>query len=275
MTENQNVSFHLYDEQPKRFIYEMRSEKEIAISTHDMQVYYGDKLALDDADLSFERFKITSLIGASGSGKSTFLRSLNRMNDDVATVKGQIMYRGLDINSKDIDVYEMRRHIGMVFQRPNPFAKSIRENITFALKQHGITDKAYLDEMVEHSLRQAALWDEVKDSLDASALSLSGGQAQRLVIARAIAMKPDILLLDEPASALDPISSAKIEDTLLELKKHYTIIIVTHNMQQAARISDYTAFFHMGRVLEYNETRKIFTRPKVQLTIDYVNGNFG
>ncbi|MCW0952557.1 phosphate ABC transporter ATP-binding protein PstB [Weissella ceti] len=253
----------------------MGENQEVALTTNGLKVFYGTKLALQDADLQFERFKITSLIGGSGSGKSTFLRSLNRMNDGVANVEGEIMYRGLDINSKDVDVYEMRRHIGMVFQRPNPFAKSIRENITFALKQHGIRDKEYLDEIVESSLKQAALWDEVKDDLDKSALALSGGQAQRLVIARAIAMKPDILLLDEPASALDPISSAKIEDTLLELKDKYTIVIVTHNMQQAARISDYTAFFHLGKVVEYDETRKIFTRPKVQLTIDYVNGNFG
>ncbi|WP_420825612.1 phosphate ABC transporter ATP-binding protein PstB [Weissella uvarum] len=253
----------------------MGANQEVALSTENLKVSYGNKVALTDADLQFERFKITSLIGASGSGKSTFLRSLNRMNDDVATVDGQIMYRGLDINSKDIDVYEMRKHIGMVFQRPNPFAKSIRENITFALKQHGLRDKAILEERVETSLKQAALWDEVKDDLDKSALALSGGQAQRLVIARAIAMQPDILLLDEPASALDPISSSKVEDTLLDLKDKYTIIIVTHNMQQAARISDYTAFFHLGKVVEYDETRKIFTRPKVQLTIDYVNGNFG
>ncbi|WP_157050272.1 phosphate ABC transporter ATP-binding protein PstB [Weissella minor] len=269
------AALNLDAEQPTSNIYKMGDDQEIALSTNDLKVYYGDHLALQDADLQFERFKITSLIGASGSGKSTFLRSLNRMNDGVANVEGNIMYRGLDINTKDIDVYEMRKHIGMVFQRPNPFAKSIYENITFALKQHGIRDKKVLDERVETSLKQAALWDEVKGDLDKSALALSGGQAQRLVIARAIAMQPDILLLDEPASALDPISSAKVEDTLLELKDKYTIIIVTHNMQQAARISDYTAFFHLGKVVEYDETRKIFTRPKVQLTIDYVNGNFG
>ena len=269
-------SLNLTNEQPDRHIYHMDENKhEIALSTKNLEVYYGDHLALQGADLSFERFKITSLIGASGSGKSTFLRSLNRMNDDVATVKGNIMYRGLDINSQDIDVYEMRKHIGMVFQRPNPFAKSISDNITFALKQHGVHDKAKLAEIVETSLKQAALWDEVKDDLKKSALSLSGGQQQRLAIARAIAMQPDILLLDEPASALDPISSAKIEDTLMELKKRFTIIIVTHNMQQASRVSDYTAFFHTGQVLEYDLTRKIFTRPKVQMTIDYVNGNFG
>ncbi|MGX4592865.1 phosphate ABC transporter ATP-binding protein PstB [Leuconostoc sp. JNUCC 76] len=261
---------------PERFLYNMDPEKhEIALSTHDLQVFYGDNLALSEGDLQFERYKITSLVGASGSGKSTFLRSLNRMNDGVATVNGKIMYRGVDINTKKIDVYEMRRHIGMVFQRPNPFAKSIYDNITFALTSRGNYTKAQLDEVVETSLKQAALWDQVKDELDKSALALSGGQAQRLVIARALALKPDILLLDEPSSALDPISSAQVEDTLLKLKDQYTIIIVTHNMQQAARISDYTAFFHMGKIIEYDLTRKIFTRPKVALTNDYISGNFG
>ncbi|WEV54133.1 phosphate ABC transporter ATP-binding protein PstB [Leuconostocaceae bacterium ESL0723] len=270
------VSEFIPEQAPERHIIEMNPKKhEIALSTHNLQVYYGKKLALSEGDLAFERFKITSLIGASGSGKSTFLRSLNRMNDGVATVNGQIMYRGLDINSKDIDVFEMRRHIGMVFQKPNPFAKSIYDNITFALTQRGHYSKDQLDEIVETSLKQAALWDQVKDELHKSALALSGGQAQRLVIARALALKPDILLLDEPSSALDPISSARFEDTLLELKEHYTIIIVTHNMQQAARISDYTAFFHLGKAIEYDLTRKIFTRPKVALTNDYISGNFG
>lgn len=263
------------DNAPLRNIYRFGEDAEIALSTHGLRVSYGDNEALSEGDLEFERYKITSLIGASGSGKSTFLRSLNRMNDNIATVKGQIMYRGIDINSKEVDVYEMRRHIGMVFQRPNPFAKSIRDNITFALKQRGMRDKAKLEEIVETSLKQAALWDQVKDDLGKSALALSGGQQQRLVIARAIAMKPDILLLDEPASALDPISTSQIEDTLLELKEKYTIVIVTHNMQQAARISDYTAFFHLGKAIEYDETRKIFTRPKVKLTNDYISGNFG
>lgn len=270
------VSEFISDSRPERFVYKMDSDRhEIALSTEDLQVRYGDKLALSEGDLAFERYKITSLIGASGSGKSTFLRSLNRMNDDVANVTGKIMYRGLDINSKDIDVYEMRRHIGMVFQRPNPFAKSIYDNITFPLTRRGKYTKEQLDEIVETTLKQAALWDQVKDELNKSALALSGGQAQRLVIARALALKPDILLLDEPSSALDPISSAKFEDTLLELKDQYTIIIVTHNMQQAARISDYTAFFHQGKVIEYDLTRKIFTRPKVKLTDDYISGNFG
>lgn len=275
-TDLKPASEFIRENAPERFIYKMDTEKhEIALSTHDLQVFYGDNLALSEGDLQFERYKITSLVGASGSGKSTFLRSLNRMNDGVATVNGNIMYRGLDINTKKIDVYEMRRHIGMVFQRPNPFAKSIYDNITFALTSRGNYTKQQLDEVVETSLKQAALWDQVKDELNKSALALSGGQAQRLVIARALALKPDILLLDEPSSALDPISSAQVEDTLLKLKDQYTIIIVTHNMQQAARISDYTAFFNMGKVIEYDLTRKIFTRPKVALTNDYISGNFG
>ena len=258
------------------FIYQPNPDKhEIAISTEDMEVWYGDNQALKTTNLSFERFKITSLIGASGSGKSTFLRSLNRMNDDVATVKGSIWYRQLNLMDPKVDVYEIRRHIGMVFQRPNPFAKSIKDNITFALTQRGKYSKQELEEIVETSLKQAALWDDVKDDLNKSALALSGGQAQRLVIARALALKPDILLMDEPTSALDPKSVAQVEATLVDLKKNYTIIIVTHSMQQAARISDYSAFFHMGQVVEYDLTRKIFTRPKIQITNDYISGDFG
>ncbi|KGO32116.1 phosphate ABC transporter ATP-binding protein [Oenococcus alcoholitolerans] len=235
---------------------------EIALKTDNVSVYYGDNKALNDTSLSFVRYKITSLIGASGSGKSTFLRSLNRMNDGIADVKGKIMYRGLDLNSSQVDVYEVRRHIGMVFQRPNPFAKSIYNNVAFALTQRKHYKKAELDEIVESSLRQAALWDQVKDDLNKSALELSGGQAQRLVIARALALKPDILLMDEPTSALDPRSTMQVEETMLELKKKYTIIIVTHNMQQAARIGDYTAFFHLGNVVEYDLTRKILLDRK-------------
>ncbi|AUJ32480.1 MAG: phosphate ABC transporter ATP-binding protein PstB [Liquorilactobacillus nagelii] len=250
-------------------------EHEIAIETQELGVYYGKKQAIFNGNLQFERYRITSLIGASGSGKSTYLRSLNRMNDDIAQVKGKIIYRGLDVNSPKINVYEMRKHIGMVFQRPNPFSKSIRSNITFALKQNGIKDKQRLNQIVESSLKDAALWDEVKDDLDKSALALSGGQQQRLCIARTIAMKPDILLLDEPASALDPISTSKIEETLIELKKKYTIIIVTHNMQQASRISDYTAFFHLGHIIEYDKTKHLFTTPKIAATNDYISGNFG
>lgn len=256
-----------------RYITAISDEK--AITTKDLQVHYGANHAIFDANLEFPRFKITSLIGASGSGKSTFLRCLNRMNDKIAQVDGQILYRNVDINSNKINVYEVRKHIGMVFQRPNPFAKSIKENITFALKNSGITNKNELNERLETSLKSAALWDEVKDNLNKSALALSGGQQQRLCIARSIAMRPDILLLDEPASALDPISTSKIEETLKNLSKDYSIIIVTHNLQQASRISDYTAFFHLGHIIEYNKTVNVFTNPKMQATEDYVSGNFG
>lgn len=197
----------------------------VVLSTEDLHVYYGKSEALYEGDLKFAQNQITALIGPSGSGKSTFLRSLNRMNDRIATVTGKIMYRGVDVNQPDVDVYEMRRRIGMVFQRPNPFAKSIYDNIAFALRLRGVTAKKDLDEKVEQSLRQAALWDQVKDELTKSALALSGGQAQRLCIARAIALRPDILLLDEPASALDPVSTSQLEDTLLKLKEHYTIIM--------------------------------------------------
>ncbi|UQS85584.1 phosphate ABC transporter ATP-binding protein PstB [Apilactobacillus apisilvae] len=257
----------------ENFIAKFDNEK--AIAAKKINVFYGTHHSIFNADLEFPRFSITALIGSSGSGKSTFLRCLNRMNDTVAKVDGNIMYRDVDINTKGVNVYEVRKHIGMVFQRPNPFAKTIRDNITFALKKHGIKNKNELNQRVESSLKEAALWDEVKDKLDKSALSLSGGQAQRLCIARTIAMKPDILLLDEPASALDPISTSKVEETLKNLKDKYTVIIVTHNMQQASRVSDYTAFFHSGHVLEFDKTANIFTNPKIKATEDYISGNFG
>lgn len=258
-------------------IIKINDNKSVDLSTEDLHVWYGENEAIKGVSLEFEENKITSLIGPSGCGKSTYLRSLNRMNDEIesAKVTGKIMYKGIDVNASNVDVYEMRKNIGMVFQRPNPFSKSIYDNITFALKRHGIKDKNTLDEAVETSLKQAALWDQVKDQLNKSALALSGGQQQRLCIARAIALKPDILLLDEPASALDPISTSQVEETLLQLKEEYSIIIVTHNMQQASRISDYTAFFYVGNVIEYDETRKVFTRPKIQATEDYVSGHFG
>lgn len=246
------------------------------ISTNDLSVFYGGTVQkLFDASLQFKKNSITALIGGSGSGKSTFLRSLNRMNDKVAKVTGEIWYHDLDINKNNINVYELRKNIGMVFQKPNPFPKSIRENITYALKANGTTNKARLDQVVEESLRAAALWDEVKDTLDKSALALSGGQQQRLCIARALAIQPEILLLDEPASALDPVSTSKLEDTLKQLRSEYTMIMVTHNMQQASRISDYTAFFHLGHVLEYNTTEQIFTNPQGKITEDYIRGSFG
>ncbi|WP_159560010.1 phosphate ABC transporter ATP-binding protein PstB [Streptococcus halichoeri] len=252
-------------------------EESIALSTKDLHVYYGNKEAIKGIDMQFEKNKITALIGPSGCGKSTYLRSLNRMNDtiDIAKVTGEILYQGIDVNRKDMNVYEIRKHIGMVFQRPNPFAKSIYRNITFAHERAGIKDKQVLDEIVETSLKQAALWEQVKDDLHKSAFTLSGGQQQRLCIARAISVKPDILLMDEPASALDPIATMQLEETMFELKKDYTIIIVTHNMQQAARASDYTAFFYLGDVIEYDKTRNIFQNAKCQSTNDYVSGHFG
>jgi len=248
---------------------------ELAIETKNLEVIYGDNQAVFDSSLEFPRHKITAIIGASGSGKSTYLRSLNRMHDKSVTVNGQILYRSVDINQPKVNEYEVRKQIGMVFQRPNPFAKSIRNNITFALKKNGITDSRVLEERIETSLKEAALWDEVKDDLDKSALELSGGQQQRLCIARSLSLRPDILLMDEPASALDPISTEKVEATMRKLRKDYTIIIVTHNMQQASRVSDYTAFFHQGRVIEFNRTQDVFQTPHVKMTEDYISGNFG
>ncbi|MFV0555810.1 MAG: phosphate ABC transporter ATP-binding protein PstB [Lactovum sp.] len=252
-------------------------ENNNVLYTNNLHVFYGKKEAIKGIDLQFQENKITALIGPSGCGKSTYLRALNRMNDtiDTAKVTGEIMYEGVDINAKNVNVYEVRRRIGMVFQRPNPFAKSIYENIAFPHRQAGIRKKAILDEIVETSLKQAALWEQVKDDLQKSALSISGGQAQRLCIARTLSVKPDILLMDEPASALDPISTMQIEETMQELKKEFTIAIVTHNMQQASRVSDYTAFFYTGNVIEYDETSKVFTSPQCQTTEDYVSGRFG
>lgn len=250
--------------------------KDRALYTENLSVFYGGKIQkLFNANLQFKKNSITALIGGSGSGKSTFLRSLNRMNDKVARVDGRIMFHGLNVNQSTINVYELRKNIGMVFQRPNPFPKSIYENITYALKANGKTNKEELDKIVEESLRAAALWDEVKDKLGKSALALSGGQQQRLCIARALAVQPEILLLDEPASALDPVSTSKLEDTLKQLRSKYTMVMVTHNMQQASRISDYTALFHLGNVIEYNSTAEIFTNPQGKLTEEYIQGSFG
>lgn len=253
------------------------TDKEIALETKDLHVYYGQNEAIKGIDMQFEKNKITAFIGPSGCGKSTFLRSLNRMNDtiDIARVTGEIIYEGIDVNKPEINVYEMRKHIGMVFQRPNPFAKSIYKNITFAHERAGVKDKQTLDEIVEVSLRQVGMWDQVKDDLHKSALTLSGGQQQRLCIARAISVKPDILLMDEPASALDPIATMQLEETMAELKKDYTIIIVTHSMEQAARSSDYTAFFYLGDLIEYDLTKNIFQHAALQSTNDYVSGHFG
>ncbi|MGG1573626.1 phosphate ABC transporter ATP-binding protein PstB [Fictibacillus sp. NRS-1165] len=254
-----------------------KENKPVALNIEKLNIYYGDNHAVKDVSFSIEKNAVTALIGPSGCGKSTFLRSINRMNDLIpgARSTGGIIYEDVNLIGDDINVVALRKEIGMVFQKPNPFPKSIYNNITHALKFNGIRSKKKLDEIVEESLRKAALWDEVKDRLHESAFSLSGGQQQRLCIARTLAMKPNILLLDEPASALDPISNAKIEDLIMELKKDYTIIIVTHNMHQASRISDKTAFFLNGVLVEFDQTDKIFTNPSKKDTEDYITGRFG
>ncbi|MEO6182511.1 MAG: phosphate ABC transporter ATP-binding protein PstB [Verrucomicrobiota bacterium] len=247
------------------------------IETKNLSLFYGKSQALKNISFDISERVVTAFIGPSGCGKSTLLRCLNRMNDliDNVRIDGQIKIGGEDIYSKDVDVIELRKRVGMVFQRSNPFPKSIYENISYGLRLHGTKNKSELDGVVEKSLRQAALWDEVKDRLNSIALGLSGGQQQRLCIARAIAIRPEIILMDEPASALDPIATAKIEELILQLKKEFTIVIVTHNMQQAARISDFTAFFYIGELIEYDATAKIFTAPTKKQTEDYVTGRFG
>jgi phosphate transport system ATP-binding protein len=251
--------------------------KDIKIEVKDLSLYYGEKKALKEISLEIPRNKVTALIGPSGCGKSTFLRCINRMNDLIPDVKitGQMLVEGIDIYDKNVDVVNIRKKIGMVFQKSNPFPKSIYENIAYGPKINGIKDKTQLDEIVETSLKQAAIWEEVKDRLGDSALGLSGGQQQRLCIARTLAVSPDIILMDEPASALDPISTSKIEELVHELKEQYTIIIVTHNMQQAARTSDYTAFFYLGELIEIGKTNAIFTKPEQKQTEDYITGRFG
>lgn len=247
------------------------------MTVKDLCLWYGNTQALKNIDIEIEERSITALIGPSGCGKSTFLKSLNRMNDLIADVRitGKVYYRNRNIFDTDVDVNELRRSIGMVFQKPNPFPMSIYDNIAYGPKTHGIKNKAKLDDIVEYSLRSAAIWDEVKDRLKKSALGLSGGQQQRLCIARALAVEPDVLLMDEPTSALDPISTSKIEELAMELKNKYTIIIVTHNMQQAVRISDNTAFFLLGDLIEYGNTEKMFEQPKDKRTEDYITGRFG
>ncbi|HKL48180.1 MAG TPA: phosphate ABC transporter ATP-binding protein PstB [Desulfuromonadales bacterium] len=247
------------------------------LEAENVNFYYGRAQALHDVTLSFPRQKVTALIGPSGCGKSTFLRCLNRMNDlvDIARVEGRIMLGGTDIYSSAMDVIELRRRVGMVFQKSNPFPKSIYENVVYGLRVGGVRDKDYLDEAVERSLKGAALWDEVKDRLHDSALELSGGQQQRVCIARAIAINPEVILMDEPCSALDPKSTARVEELIKELREEYTIIIVTHNMQQAARVSDYTAFLFEGLLIEHGVTDQIFMKPKNKQTEDYITGRFG
>lgn len=247
------------------------------ITVQDMCLWYGQTQALKNISIRIPEKSITALIGPSGCGKSTFLKTLDRMNDLIPTVKitGEVKYHGKNIFDPSVDVNELRRQIGMVFQKPNPFPMSIYDNIAYGPRTHGIHSKAKLDEIVENSLRSAAIWDEVKDRLNKSALGMSGGQQQRLCIARALAVQPEVLLMDEPTSALDPISTSKVEDLVLSLKKDYTIIIVTHNMQQATRVSDRTAFFLLGEVVEYAETEQLFSKPQDQRTEDYISGRFG
>ena len=247
------------------------------ISVKDMCLWYGDHQALHNVNIDIPEKSITAFIGPSGCGKSTFLKTLNRMNDLITSVKitGDVLYEGKNIFAKDIDINELRKEVGMVFQKPNPFPMSIYDNVAYGPRTHGIKNKVQLDEIVERSLKDAALWDEVKDRLHKNALGLSGGQQQRLCIARALAVEPKILLMDEPTSALDPISTSHIEDLVLELKKKYTIIMVTHNMQQALRVSDYTAFFLLGELVEFDKTDTIFNTPKQRKTEDYITGRFG
>jgi len=247
------------------------------IISKNLNFYYGDFQALYNISLEFKKCQVTSLIGPSGCGKSTYLRCLNRMNDliPISRIDGKILIDDQDIYASSLDVVLLRRRVGMVFQKPNPFPKTIFENIAYGMRVNGIRDKAFIEERVKKSLQHAALWDEVRDRLHESALGLSGGQQQRLCIARALAVEPEVLLMDEPCSALDPIATQKIEDLIHELKKEYTIIIVTHSMQQAARVSDVTAFFYMGKLIETGETDAIFTRPKFRQTEDYITGRFG
>jgi phosphate transport system ATP-binding protein len=247
------------------------------LEVKSLNLYYGDKRALNNVSMTIPEKKVTAFIGPSGCGKSTLLRCFNRMNDlvDACRIEGEILLDGANIYDKKVDVAELRRQIGMVFQKPNPFPKTIYENVAYGLRLQGVKSKRVLDEVVEKSLRGAALWEEVKDRLHDNAFGLSGGQQQRLVIARAIAIEPEVILLDEPASALDPISTLKIEELINELKHQYTIVIVTHNMQQAARVSDYTAFMYMGDLIEHDLTDKLFTNPGKKQTEDYITGRYG
>ena len=246
------------------------------LEAHNANLFYGEKQALKDINIGIDANTVTAFIGPSGCGKSTLLRCFNRMNDLIenTTIKGQFLLDGEDIY-RDTEVYDLRKRVGMVFQKPNPFPKTIFDNVAYGLRINGIKDKKILTEKVEWSLKNSALWDEVKDNLNKSALSLSGGQQQRLCIARTLAVEPTVILMDEPASALDPISTAKIEDLIYDLKKKFTIVIVTHNMQQAARVSNKTAFFYLGELIEYDETQKMFTNPEKEKTQNYITGRFG
>lgn len=253
------------------------ADEKICIEVKDFNLYYGDSQALKNINMTIPEKKVTAFIGPSGCGKSTLLRCFNRMNDLIDSVRteGEIKLEGNDIFNKGVNVADLRRRVGMVFQKPNPFPKSIYENVAYGLRIQGVNDRRTIDAVVEKSLKGAALWDEVKDRLDDLAMGLSGGQQQRLVIARAIAIEPEVLLLDEPASALDPISTLKVEELIYELKDKYTIVIVTHNMQQAARVSDYTAYMYIGELIEFNDTSTLFTNPSEKMTEDYITGRYG
>jgi phosphate transport system ATP-binding protein len=253
------------------------ADETACIEIKNFNLFYGEAQALKDINLNIPRNRVTAFIGPSGCGKSTFLRCFNRMNDliDNVNIQGELLLDGEDVNSPAVNVSDLRRKVGMVFQKPNPFPKTIYENVAYGLRLQGINDRQTLDKVVEKSLKGAALWDEVKDRLQSSAMGLSGGQQQRLVIARAIAIEPEVLLLDEPASALDPLSTLKIEELIYELKEKYTIVIVTHNMQQAARVSDYTAFMYMGELIEFGATDELFTNPGKKQTEDYITGRYG
>lgn len=255
----------------------MTGNEEIKIKAENFNLYYGDIQALKDLSMDIKDRMVTGIIGPSGCGKSTFLRSLNRMNDVImgTSVKGRIMLDNRDIYDREIDVVDIRRRVGMVFQKSNPFPKSVYDNVAYGLRINGIKNKDYIAEKVEKSLKDAALWNEVKNRLSSNAFELSGGQQQRLCIARALAVEPEVLLMDEPASALDPTATSKIEELIHTLKERYTIVIVTHNMQQAARIADYTAFFMLGELVEFDLTNKIFTKPSKKITEDYITGRFG
>lgn len=253
------------------------AEEATCLEVKDFNLFYGEKQALHNIDMTIAKNRVTAFIGPSGCGKSTLLRCFNRMNDliDSVRIDGQMLLDGKDVNAPSVNVADLRRQVGMVFQKPNPFPKSIYENVAYGLRLQGVNDRATLDNIVEKSLKSAALWDEVKDRLHESAMGMSGGQQQRLVIARAIAIEPEVLLLDEPASALDPLSTLKIEELIYELKDKYTIVIVTHNMQQAARVSDYTAFLYMGELIEFGATDELFTNPAKKQTEDYITGRYG
>ncbi|WP_320165435.1 phosphate ABC transporter ATP-binding protein PstB [Methylophaga sp.] len=275
--EQKNVSRGIDIESMQRGPRVTLDNETLCLEVKDFNLFYGDKQALHNINMQIPKNRVTAFIGPSGCGKSTLLRCFNRMNDLIESVRmeGQLLLDDMEINSPSVNVADLRRQVGMVFQKPNPFPKSIYENVAYGLRLQGVNDRSTLDKVVEKSLKGAALWDEVKDRLHESAMGMSGGQQQRLVIARAIAIEPEVLLLDEPASALDPLSTLKIEELIYELKEKYTIVIVTHNMQQAARVSDYTAFMYMGELIEFGATDELFTNPSKKQTEDYITGRYG